>query len=85
MIEIDNVNILRISIAKFLANFPEKAINLHSHAAIQVLSGELSEHLSSEFTLTPLSSYSSTSTVSRCQLRSLRYTAGLCLDQRQPV
>ena len=49
MIEIENVNILRISIAKFLANFPEKAINLHSHAAIQVLSGELSEHLSSEF------------------------------------
>ena len=38
MIEIDNVNILRISIAKFLANFPEKAINLHSHAAIQILS-----------------------------------------------
>ena len=51
MIEIDNVNILRISIAKFLANFPEKAINLHSHAAIQVLSGELSEHLSTEFTI----------------------------------
>ena len=50
MIEIDNVNILRISIAKFLANFPEKAINLPSHAAIQVLSGELSEHVSSEFT-----------------------------------
>ena len=50
MIEIDNVNILRIAIAKFLADFPEKAINLHSHAAIQVLSGELSEHLSSEFT-----------------------------------
>ena len=50
MIEIDNVNILRISIAKFLANFPEKAINLHSHAAIQILSGELSEYLSSEFT-----------------------------------
>ncbi len=49
MIEIDNVNILRIAIAKFLANFPEKAINLHSHAAIQVLSGELSEHLKSEF------------------------------------
>ena len=51
MIEIENVNILRIAIAKFLADFPEKAINLHSHAAIQVLSGELSEHLSSEFTL----------------------------------
>ena len=50
MIEIDNVNILRIAIAKFLADFPEKAINLHSHAAIQVLSGELSEHLSNEFT-----------------------------------
>tara|TARA_A100001515_G_C4538506_1_gene199378 strand:- start:9 stop:203 length:195 start_codon:yes stop_codon:yes gene_type:complete len=50
MIEIENVNVLRIAIAKFLANFPEKAINLHSHAAIQVLSGELSEHLSSEFT-----------------------------------
>ena len=50
MIEIDNVNVLRIAIAKFLADFPEKAINLHSHAAIQVLSGELSEHLSSEFT-----------------------------------
>ena len=50
MIEIDNVNVLRIAIAKSLANFPEKAINLHSHAAIQVLSGELSEHLSSEFT-----------------------------------
>ena len=50
MIEIENVNVLRIAIAKFLADFPEKAINLHSHAAIQVLSGELSEHLSSEFT-----------------------------------
>ena len=50
MIEIDNVNVLRIAIAKFLTGFPEKAINLHSHAAIQVLSGELSEHLSSEFT-----------------------------------
>ncbi len=50
MIEIDNVNVLRIAIAKFLADFPEKAINLHSHAAIQVLSGELSEHLSAEFT-----------------------------------
>ena len=50
MIEIDNVNVLRIAIAKILANFPEMAINLHSHAAIQVLSGELSEHLSSEFT-----------------------------------
>ena len=50
MIEIDNVNIVRMSIAKFLASFPEKAINLHSRAAIQVLSGELSEHLSSEFT-----------------------------------
>ena len=49
MIEIDNVNILRIAIAKFLADFPEKAINLHSHAAIQVLSGELSEYLKSEF------------------------------------
>ena len=49
MIEIDNVNVLRIAIAKFLADFPEKAINLHSHAAIQVLSGELSEHLSTEF------------------------------------
>ena len=49
MIEIDNVNVLRIAIAKFLADFPEKAINLHSHAAIQVPSGELSEHLSSEF------------------------------------
>jgi len=51
MIEIDNVNILRIAIAKFLAVFPEKAINLHSHAAIQVLSGELSEHLQAEFSL----------------------------------
>lgn len=50
MIEIDNVNVLRIAIAKFLANFPEKAINLHSHAAIQILSGELSEYLKSEFT-----------------------------------
>ena len=50
MIEIDNVNVLRIAIAKFLADFPEKAINLHSHAAIQILSGVLSEHLSSEFT-----------------------------------
>ncbi len=50
MIEIDNVNILRIAIAKFLADFPEKAINLHSHAAIKILSGELSEHLSTEFT-----------------------------------
>ena len=50
MIEIENVNVLRIAIAKFLADFPEKAINLHSHAAIQVLSGELSEHLNSEFT-----------------------------------
>ena len=50
MIEIENVNVLRIAIAKFLADFPEKAINLHSHAAIQVLSGELSEHLRSEFT-----------------------------------
>ena len=51
MIEIDNVNILRIAIARFLADFPEKAINLHSHAAIQVLSGELSEHLKEEFSL----------------------------------
>jgi len=51
MIEIDNVNILRIAIAKFLADFPEKAINLHSHAAIKILSGELSEHLEEEFSL----------------------------------
>mgnify|MGYP001169445488 CR=1 FL=1 len=49
MIEIDNVNILRIAIGKFLADFPEKTINLHAHAAIKILSGELSEYLKSEF------------------------------------
>ena len=49
MIEIDNVNILRIAIAKFLAEFPEKAINLHSHAAIKILSGETADHIQEEF------------------------------------
>ena len=49
MIEIDNVGILRIAIAKFLAEFPEKAINLHSHAAIKILSGEIADHIQEEF------------------------------------
>jgi hypothetical protein len=49
MIEIENVNILRIAIAKFLAEFPEKAINLHSHAAIKILSGEMADHIQGEF------------------------------------
>ena len=49
MIEIDNVDILRITIAKFLAEFPEKAINLHSHAAIKILSGEMADYIQEEF------------------------------------
>jgi len=50
MIEIANEKILKLEIAKFLCEFPEKTVNLDSDAAVRIMSFELANYLVKSFT-----------------------------------